>query len=63
MREIIQITTSEPVMKRKKCVAAYARVSVDSKRLMHSLSNQVRYYSELIEKNPQWIYAGVYADV
>ncbi len=62
MRKIIQITPSIPQLQRKKRVAAYARVSMDSERLMHSLSAQVSYYSELIQKNPEWVYAGVYAD-
>ena len=62
MRKIIQITPSMPQLQRKKRVAAYARVSMDSERLMHSLSAQVSYYSELIQKNSEWIYAGVYAD-
>lgn len=61
MREIIQLT-STPQLQRKKRVAAYARVSMESERLMHSLSAQISYYSELIQKNPEWIYAGVYAD-
>lgn len=29
---------------------------------MHSISAQVSYYSKLIQKNPDWEYAGVYAD-
>lgn len=62
MRKIIQITPSIPQLQRKKRVAAYARVSMESERLMHSLSAQVSYYSELIQKNPEWVYAGVYAD-
>ena len=62
MRKIIRITPSTPQLQRKKRVVAYARVSMDSERLMHSLSAQVSYYSELIQKNPEWIYAGVYAD-
>lgn len=45
-----------------KRVAAYARVSVESARMQHSLSAQVSYYSSLIQKNPAWKYAGVYAD-
>lgn len=61
-REVIQITPSMMQVQRKKRVAAYARVSMESERLMHSLSAQVSYYSELIQKNPEWIYAGVYAD-
>ena len=43
-------------------VAAYARVSMESDRMMQSLSSQISYYSELIQKNPQWQYVGVYAD-
>lgn len=51
-----------PEIKVKKRVAAYARVSEESERLLHSLSTQISYYSEIIQKNPDWIYAGVYAD-
>ncbi len=47
---------------RRKKVAAYARVSKDTERLMHSVSAQVSYYSSLIQSNPEWEYAGVYAD-
>ena len=49
------------ISKRKR-VAAYARVSVESERMQHSLSAQISYYSSLIQKNPAWEYAGVYAD-
>ena len=47
-------------LQKKLRVAAYARVSVDA--LHHSLAAQVSYYSSLIQKNPAWEYAGVYAD-
>ena len=43
-------------------VAAYARVSSGKDAMLHSLSAQVSYYSELIQKNPSWTYVGVYAD-
>lgn len=43
-------------------VAAYARVSRDSEILLHSLANQVSYYTNLITSNPEWEYAGVYVD-
>lgn len=43
-------------------VAAYARVSMDSDRLEHSLSAQISRYSEWIQSNPGWEYAGVFAD-
>lgn len=46
----------------KKRVAAYARVSDTNEGLLHSISAQVSHYSEFIQNNPQWEYAGVYAD-
>lgn len=51
-----------PSLRPRKKVAAYARVSMESERMHHSLSAQVSYYSSLIQKNPEWEYAGVYAD-
>lgn len=63
MAEIIQkLDATKPVIIKRKRVAAYARVSVEKGRTMHSLSAQVSYYSNLIQKNPEWVYAGVYAD-
>ena len=53
---------SAPKIQRRKRVAAYARVSMETERLMHSLSAQVSYYSSLIQQTPQWEYVGVYAD-
>lgn len=55
------VPTSKPISKKQR-VAAYARVSMETERLMHSLSSQVSYYSEFIQANPDWEYAGVYAD-
>jgi len=49
-----------PALQKKLRVAAYARVSVDT--LHHSLAAQISHYSNLIQKNPIWEYAGVYAD-
>ena len=62
MRKINIIEPKVPQMPSRKKVAAYARVSMESERLQHSLSAQVSYYSSLIQKNPAWEYAGVYAD-
>ena len=62
MRTIRKIEQSIPNLRQRKKVAAYARVSVESERMHHSLSAQVSYYSRLIQKNPEWEYAGVYAD-
>ncbi len=51
-----------PVLERKKRVAAYARVSCDKDTMLHSLSNQVSYYSRLIQSTEGWEYVGVYTD-
>jgi site-specific DNA recombinase len=62
MRKIRKIEPTVPALPARKKVAAYARVSMETERLHHSLAAQVSYYSELIQKNPEWEYAGVYAD-
>lgn len=62
MPKITQITPAVPSVKNKKRVAAYARVSMETDMLLHSLSAQISYYSSIIQKNPEWEYAGVYAD-
>ena len=43
-------------------VAAYCRVSTDDEEQIKSYNSMVKYYTELIKNNNQWIFAGVYAD-
>ena len=62
MAIITKVEQTVPTIKAKKKVAAYARVSTESERMHHSLSAQISYYSALIQKNPDWEYAGVFAD-
>ena len=62
MPKVTKIEPVVPIIKPRLKVAAYARVSMESEKLMHSLSAQISYYSDLIQKNPEWEYAGVYAD-
>ena len=62
MRKVSKIEPISPSLPTRKKVAAYARVSMETERLNHSLSAQVSYYSNLIQSNPEWEYAGVYAD-
>lgn len=62
MPKISKITKQMPMLARRKRVAAYARVSMETEKLLHSLSAQVSYYNALIQKNPNWEYAGVYVD-
>ena len=53
--------TEDPIPKKLR-VAAYARVSSGKDAMLHSLSAQITFYSGLIQRNPDWEYAGVYAD-
>ena len=62
MAKIRRIEPILPIIKTRKRVAAYARVSMETELLHHSLSAQVSHYSTLIQNNPEWEYAGVYAD-
>lgn len=62
MRKISRIEATVPILPKRKRVAAYARVSKETERLTNSISAQISYYSKLIQGNPQWEYAGVYAD-
>ena len=43
-------------------VCAYARVSTGKDAMLHSLSAQVSYYSNLIQNHSGWLYCGVYSD-
>ena len=47
---------------RKLRVAAYARVSSSSSEQLESFSAQVKHYTDLIQNNPEWLFAGIYAD-
>jgi DNA invertase Pin-like site-specific DNA recombinase len=46
----------------KKRVAAYARVSGAKDAMLHSLSAQISYFSDFIQRQKGWEYIGVYAD-
>lgn len=62
MAGIVHEVKNAPAEKRKKRVAAYARVSMETEQLAHSFSQQISYYNELIQSNPEWEFAGIYAD-
>ena len=58
MKHIREIkTNTTPKIKR---VAAYARVS--HSYLSQSLAQQVSYYNQYIQNNPEWEFVGIYAD-
>lgn len=43
-------------------VAAYCRVSTDSDEQATSYEAQVEHYTDYIRKNPEWEFAGIFAD-
>lgn len=59
---IITIPAKEPERTRKLRVAAYTRVSSNSKDQLHSFVVQNAHYSKLITDNPEWELVDVYAD-
>ena len=38
-------------------------VAKSAKAMLHSLAAQVSYYSERIQRNPEWEYVGVFAEM
>jgi DNA invertase Pin-like site-specific DNA recombinase len=61
-RKVTQIAPTAAAIPKRQRAAAYARVSCGKEEMLHSLAAQVSYYSDLIQKNPEWEYAGVFAD-
>jgi site-specific DNA recombinase len=62
MRKISKLEVKLPQLPERKNVAAYARVSEEKGRTLHSLSAQISFYSSFIQSHSEWQYAGVYAD-
>ena len=61
-KTIIDIAPAKQDSLRRKRVAAYCRVSCGKDTMLHSLQAQIDYYHKLITMNPEWKFAGVYAD-
>lgn len=61
-RIIEKVRFDVPMQPKAKRVAAYARVSSGKDAMLHSLSAQISYYSEMIQEHPGWLYVGVYSD-
>ena len=53
---------AENLEPKKKRVAAYCRVSTDQEEQLSSYEAQVNYYTNYIEKHPDYEFAGIYAD-
>ena len=62
MQRIIHKKPIAAPLPKPRRVAGYSRVSCGKDAMLHSLSAQVSYYSQLIQRTHGWIYAGVYAD-
>ena len=54
--------TDEAKVTAKLRVAAYARVSTEKEEQEDSFERQVTHYTTLIQTNPEWEFAGIYAD-
>ena len=61
-KTIVNIAPAVAETPRTKRVAAYARVSCGKDTMLHSLAAQIDYYRDYIIRNPEWRFAGVYAD-
>ena len=59
---VITIPAANQETARKLRVAAYTRVSSNSKDQEHSFAAQNAYFSKLITDNPDWELADIYAD-
>ena len=59
-----QVKIIQPIAEQAKKlrVAAYARVSSDSTDQLNSFATQVDYYTNYIQSNDEWEFAGLYAD-
>ena len=57
-KKTLPVTADTP----KKRTAAYCRVSTDDPAQTTSYELQKEHYEEEINKNPEWIFAGIYAD-
>lgn len=64
MKQITRIEANEKLQNapKKLRVAAYARVSTDSREQLVSLEIQKSHYEAYIKSNPNWDYVGLYYD-
>ena len=58
----IQMMKPKKCKVKKKRVCAYARVSTDTRKQGESLENQISYYERSIKANPEYEFAGIFAD-
>jgi len=56
------VKSTQEISGKKLRVAAYCRVSTDSEEQLNSYNSQIKYYTSIIEENPNWTLAGIFAD-
>lgn len=64
MKKVTKIDKIQPsqATKKKLCVAAYCRVSMDSDAQFESLETQKEHYKNYITSRDDWTFAGLYFD-
>ena len=60
--EIPQSKNLAPIWVQQLRVAAYCRVSTGHEEQQNSLKNQIKFYTEYIQRNPYWRFVAVYYD-
>ena len=64
--KIIKANTPTELSSKRKIerlrVAAYCRVSTDDEDQTKSYQSMIKYYTDLIHNNKQWVFAGIFAD-
>lgn len=59
----VRIIPPKPKENKKLKVAAYCRVSTSGPEQLRSLEIQVSVYKNMINSNPNWLFAGIYYDI
>ena len=62
MREVTMITPSGTSVKKRTRVAAYCRVSTNSADQLNSYTTQIRVYTDIVSRKPEWQLIEVFAD-
>ena len=60
--DIQPATVKKPLVEQPLRVAAYCRVSTDREEQLGSLENQMKFYTDYIRKQLNWVLAGIYSD-
>ena len=62
MREVTMITPSGTSVQKRTRVAAYCRVSTNSADQLNSYTTQIRVYTDIVSRKPEWQLIEVFAD-